>query len=68
MERERLDACTGFEFGGSALLLGLLLVGLLMPLQSYFIAQNSMFEELGLKDTRWALILPYTAMGLPLAV
>jgi raffinose/stachyose/melibiose transport system permease protein len=57
-----------FEFGGSALLLGLLLVGLLMPLQSYFIAQNSMFEELGLKDTRWALILPYTAMGLPLAV
>ena len=39
-----------------------------MPLQSYFIAQNSMFEELGLKDTRLALILPYTAMGLPLAV
>jgi raffinose/stachyose/melibiose transport system permease protein len=39
-----------------------------MPLQSYFIAQNSMFDELGLKDTRLALILPYTAMGLPLAV
>jgi raffinose/stachyose/melibiose transport system permease protein len=61
-------AFSRFEFGGSSLLLGLLLVGLLMPLQSYFIAQNSMFEELGLKDTRLALILPYTAMGLPLAV
>jgi raffinose/stachyose/melibiose transport system permease protein len=61
-------AFSRFEFGGSGVLLGLLLVGLLMPLQSYFIAQNSMFEELGLKDTRLALILPYTAMGLPLAV
>ena len=61
-------AFSRFEFGGSSLLLGLLLLGLLMPLQSYFIAQNSMFEELGLKDTRLALILPYTAMGLPLAV
>lgn len=57
-----------FQFAGSSLLLGLLLLGLLMPLQSYFIAQNSMFDELGLKDTRLALILPYTAMGLPLAV
>jgi raffinose/stachyose/melibiose transport system permease protein len=61
-------AFSRFEFGGSPFLLGLLLLGLLMPLQSYFIAQNSMFEELGLKDTRLALILPYTAMGLPLAV
>jgi len=61
-------AFSRFEFGGSSLLLGLLLLGLLMPLQSYFIAQNSMFEEFGLKDTRVALILPYTAMGLPLAV
>ena len=61
-------AFSRFEFRGSAVLLGLLLLGLLMPLQSYFIAQNSMFDELGLKDTRLALILPYTAMGLPLAV
>ena len=57
-------AFSGREFGGSGLLFGLLLLGLLMPLQSYFIAQNSMFEELGLKDLRLALILPYTAMGL----
>ncbi len=39
-----------------------------MPLQSYFIAQNSLFELLNLKDTRWALIIPYAAMGLSLAV
>lgn len=61
-------AFSRFEFRGAGVLMGVLLLGLLMPLQSYFIAQNSMFEELGLKDTRWALILPYTAMGLPLAV
>jgi raffinose/stachyose/melibiose transport system permease protein len=39
-----------------------------MPIQSYFIAQNSLFEFLNLKDTRLALILPYAAMGLSLAV
>ena len=39
-----------------------------MPIQSYFIAQNSLFEMLNLKDTRWALIIPYAAMGLSLAV
>lgn len=61
-------AFSRFEFGGSSLLLGLLLAGLLMPLQSYFVAQSELFDALGLKDTRWALILPYTAMGLPLAV
>ena len=42
--------------------------GLLLPLQSYFIAQSTMFTMLELTDTRLALIIPYTAMGLPLAV
>jgi raffinose/stachyose/melibiose transport system permease protein len=57
-----------FRFAGSGALLGLLTLGLLLPVQSYFIAQNAMFEAMGIKDTRWALILPYTGMGLPMAV
>ncbi|MFI9596326.1 carbohydrate ABC transporter permease [Nonomuraea sp. NPDC052265] len=60
-------AFSRFEFRGRGLLMGLLALGLLLPLQSYFIAQSTMFTELALSDTRWALIIPYTAMGLPLA-
>ena len=61
-------AFSRFHFRGKGLLMGLFAVGLLMPLQSYFIAQNSLFEVLNLKDTRLALIIPYAGMGLPLAV
>ena len=61
-------AFSRFEFRGRGVLLGLFAFGLLMPIQSYFIAQNSLFEMLNLKDTRWALIIPYAAMGLSLAV
>jgi raffinose/stachyose/melibiose transport system permease protein len=61
-------AFSRFQFGGRGLLLGLFAFGLLMPIQSYFIAQNSLFEFLNLKDTRLALIIPYAAMGLSLAV
>ncbi len=61
-------AFSRFEFRGRGVLLGLFAFGLLMPIQSYFIAQNSLFEMLNLKDTRWALIVPYAAMGLSLAV
>ena len=61
-------AFSRFRFGGRGVLLGLFAFGLLMPIQSYFIAQNSLFEFLNLKDTRLALIIPYAAMGLSLAV
>lgn len=61
-------AFSRLRFRGSGWLLGLFALGLLMPVQSYFIAQNSLFEYAGLKDTRWALIIPYAAIGLPLAV
>lgn len=61
-------AFSRLHFRGSRWLLGMFALGLLMPIQSYFIAQNSLFEYAGLKDTRWALIIPYAAIGLPLAV
>jgi raffinose/stachyose/melibiose transport system permease protein len=55
-------------FRGRQVLMALLSLGLLLPVQSYFIAQSKVFNDLALTDTRWALIIPYTAMGLPLAV
>jgi raffinose/stachyose/melibiose transport system permease protein len=56
-----------FRFRGRSILMSVLGLGLLLPVQSYFIAQSHMFTQLALTDTRWALIIPYTAMGLPLA-
>jgi len=56
-------AFSRYRFPGRVLAMGLIALGLLLPLQSYFIAQS----QLAITDTRWALIIPYTAMGLPLA-
>ncbi len=61
-------ALSKLEFRGSGLVMGIFTLGLLLPIQSYFIAQNQIFEVFNLKDTRMALIVPYTAMGIPLAV
>ncbi|HKZ91389.1 MAG TPA: carbohydrate ABC transporter permease [Candidatus Limnocylindrales bacterium] len=61
-------AFSRYRFRGRSLAMGLFALGLLLPLQSYFIAQSNLFTQLAITDTRWALILPYTAMGLPLAV
>lgn len=61
-------AFSKFTFKGSKLLLIPFIFGLFMPLQSYFIAQNYMFEWLHLKDSRFALMIPYICMGLPLAI
>ncbi|HEY7525182.1 MAG TPA: carbohydrate ABC transporter permease [Candidatus Limnocylindrales bacterium] len=61
-------AFSRYRFQGRSALMGLLALGLLLPLQSYFIAQSQLFSRLEITDTRLALIIPYTAMGLPLAV
>ena len=61
-------ALSRYRFRGRAAVLGLFALGLLLPLQSYFIAQSTLFTQLAITDTRMALIIPYTAMGLPLAV
>jgi raffinose/stachyose/melibiose transport system permease protein len=61
-------AFSRYRFRGRSLLMGALVLGLLLPLQSYFIAQSTIFNELEITDTRLALIVPYTAMGMPLAV
>jgi raffinose/stachyose/melibiose transport system permease protein len=61
-------ALSRYRFRGRSLVLSLFALGLILPLQSYFIAQSSIFTQLGITDTRLALIIPYTAMGLSLAV
>jgi raffinose/stachyose/melibiose transport system permease protein len=61
-------AFSRYRFRGRSLLMGLFALGLLLPLQSYFIAQSQLFNQLAITDTRLALIIPYAAMGLSLAV
>ncbi len=61
-------ALSRYSFRGRGAVLAIFAVGLVLPLQSYFIAQSTMFTDLAITDTRWALIVPYTAMGLPLAL
>lgn len=60
-------AFSRYRFRGRSAFMGLFALGLLLPLQSYFIAQSSLFTQLEITDTRLALIIPYTAMGLSLA-
>lgn len=60
-------AFSRYRFVADKWLMGLLALGLLLPVQSYFIAQSTLFRDLEILDTRFALIIPYTAMGIPLA-
>ncbi|THF84288.1 carbohydrate ABC transporter permease [Cohnella fermenti] len=61
-------AFSKLRFRGSSMLLMLFTLGLFMPLQSFFIAQSYLFDQLNLKDSYVSLILPYIGLGLPLAV
>jgi raffinose/stachyose/melibiose transport system permease protein len=61
-------AFSRYRFRGRGFLMALFALGLLLPLQSYFIAQAQVFTQLAITDTRLALIIPYAAMGMSLAV
>ncbi|GDX23127.1 putative ABC transporter permease protein YurM [Actinomycetes bacterium] len=60
-------AFSRFDFKGSKQLLMLFMIGLLLPIQSYFISQNKLFEYLHLKDHKLSLVIPYVGLGIPLA-
>ncbi|MCR8843234.1 carbohydrate ABC transporter permease [Paenibacillus sp. SC116] len=57
-----------FEFKGRGILYSLLLLGLLIPIHSTLVPLFSMMSMMGIFDTHAALILPYTAFELPIAV
>ena len=45
-----------------------LALGLLLPVQSYFVAQSRLLNAVAINDTLWGLIVPYIGLGLSLAV
>ncbi len=61
-------AFSRFTFRYKNLLLAPFVLGLLLPVQSYLTAQARIFDSMHLLNTRWALIIPYTGLGLSLAV
>src|SRR5881296_2743663 len=48
--------------------LALFFTGMILPVQSYLIPLMGLLETLGIHDSLWALILPYTAQNLPVAI
>ena len=48
--------------------LALFFIGMILPVQSYLIPLMGLLEKLGIHDSLWALILPYTAQNLPVAI
>src|SRR2546427_5350288 len=48
--------------------LALFFIGMILPVQSYLIPLIGLLEQLGIHDSLWALILPYTAQNLPVAI
>src|SRR5262249_30641650 len=48
--------------------LALFFIGMILPVQAYLIPLTDVLQPLGLHDSLWALILPYTAQTLPIAI
>ncbi|RXZ82051.1 carbohydrate ABC transporter permease [Paenibacillaceae bacterium] len=57
-----------FQFKFSGLLKGMFLLGMLIPIHSTLVPLFIFMKKIGILDTYWALILPYTAFELPIAI
>ena len=61
-------ALTEYDFKGNTLLSLYLVVGIMIPIRLGTVSILKLMVSLNLINTLWALILVYTAMGLPLGV
>ncbi|UQZ83435.1 Trehalose transport system permease protein SugB [Paenibacillus konkukensis] len=61
-------ALARFEFKLKPMMMGLFLLGMLIPIHSTLVPLFIIMKKVGLLDTYGALILPYTAFELPLAI
>ncbi|MNH96288.1 Trehalose transport system permease protein SugB [compost metagenome] len=57
-----------FEFKMKGFIMGLFLLGMLIPIHSTLVPLFIILKKINLLDTYWALVLPYTAFELPLAI
>ncbi|MDY3917416.1 MAG: carbohydrate ABC transporter permease [Candidatus Limivivens sp.] len=61
-------AITRMRWKFSNAVLAFLMVGMMIPIHATLIPLFVLLQKIGLYSTRWSLIIPYTAVGLPLAV
>lgn len=61
-------ALSRFAFRLKGALMGFFVLGLLIPIHSTLVPLFIMMNKVGLLNTYWALILPYTAFELPIAI
>jgi ABC-type sugar transport system, permease component len=57
-----------FEFRGKKAVSALFVLGLLIPIHSTLVPLFILMKQVGMLDTYWALIFPYTAFELPIAI
>lgn len=61
-------ALSRYSFKLKGFLMGFFLIGMLIPIHSTLVPLFIMMNKVGLLNTYWALILPYTAFELPIAI
>lgn len=61
-------ALSRFSFKLKGLLMAFFLLGLLIPIHSTLVPLFIMMNKIGMLNTYWALIFPYTAFELPIAI
>ncbi len=57
-----------YRFRGRNMLYGYFLLGMLVPVHALMVPMYVLFTKAGLTDNWFTLVLPYTALGLPISV
>lgn len=58
-------ACTRMHWKLSGATMGLILMGMMIPIHATLLPNYIIYDKLHLTDTLWALLLPYVAFSLP---
>lgn len=58
-------ACTRMEWKLRSTVYGLVLLGMTIPIHATLLPNFMLFNRVGILDTYWGLIIPYTAFSLP---
>lgn len=58
-------ACTRMRWKLSGLVMGLIMMGIMIPIHATLLPNFVIYDKLRLTDTIWALLIPYVAFSLP---
>ncbi|CAM4012880.1 carbohydrate ABC transporter permease [Cohnella lubricantis] len=60
-------AFTRMQWKGRSVVYSIILLGIMIPIHATLLPNFAIFKELGLTNSYWGLILPYTAVSVPFA-